>query len=76
MHPVRKQRLVIVLFIVCGASVAAALVFYALRDNLKALLTDLNKLKPASAKGQYLKKVAVSTTMGPGLVVDHTALKD
>ena len=34
MHPVRKQRLVIVLFIVCGASVAAALVFYALRDNL------------------------------------------
>ncbi|MCP4045034.1 MAG: 50S ribosomal protein L1 [Gammaproteobacteria bacterium] len=48
----------------------------ALRDNLKALLRDLNKLKPASAKGQYLKKVAVSTTMGPGLVVDHTALKD
>ena len=48
----------------------------ALRDNLMALLTDLNKLKPASAKGQYLKKVAVSTTMGPGLVVDHQAMKD
>ena len=48
----------------------------ALRDNLMALLTDLKKLKPASAKGQYLKKVAVSTTMGPGLVVDHAAMKD
>ena len=48
----------------------------ALRANLVALLADLNKLKPASAKGQYLKKVAVSTTMGPGLVVDHLAMKD
>lgn len=47
----------------------------ALQANLAALLADLNKLKPASAKGQYLKKVAVSTTMGPGLVVDHLALK-
>jgi large subunit ribosomal protein L1 len=47
----------------------------ALRDNLSALLTDLEKLKPATAKGQYLRKVAVSTTMGPGLVVDHSALK-
>lgn len=47
----------------------------ALHDNLTALLTDLVKLKPASAKGQYLMKVAVSTTMGPGLVVDHLALK-
>lgn len=47
----------------------------ALRENLAALLTDLQKLKPASAKGQYLKKVAVSTTMGPGLVVDHAAFK-
>ena len=47
----------------------------ALRDNLVALLTDLSKLKPASAKGQYLKKVAVSTTMGPGLVIDHAAIK-
>jgi large subunit ribosomal protein L1 len=47
----------------------------ALRDNLEALLIDLVKLKPASAKGQYLKKVAISTTMGPGLVVDHSAIK-
>jgi len=47
----------------------------ALHENLAALLLDLQKLKPASAKGQYLKKVAVSTTMGPGLVVDHAAFK-
>ncbi len=47
----------------------------ALSENLSALLTDLQKLKPASAKGQYLKKVAISTTMGPGLVVDHSAYK-
>jgi len=47
----------------------------ALQANLSALLTDLVKLKPASAKGQYLRKVAVSTTMGPGLVVDHQAIK-
>jgi large subunit ribosomal protein L1 len=48
----------------------------ALRGNLSALMADLVKLKPASAKGQFVKKVAVSTTMGPGLVVDHQALKD
>ena len=47
----------------------------ALRGNLEALLADLVKLKPASAKGQYLKKVAVSTTMGPGIVIDHMAIK-
>ena len=47
----------------------------ALQANLAALLADLNKLKPASAKGQYLRKVAISTTMGPGLVVDHLAIK-
>jgi large subunit ribosomal protein L1 len=47
----------------------------ALRANLEALLTDLEKLKPASAKGQYLKRVSISTTMGPGLVVDHSSIK-
>ena len=47
----------------------------ALRGNLEALLADLVKLKPAGAKGQYLKKVAVSTTMGPGIVIDHMAIK-
>ena len=47
----------------------------ALRANLEALLTDLIKLKPASAKGQYLRKVAISTTMGPGIVVDSASIK-
>lgn len=46
----------------------------ALEQNLTALLADLVKAKPASAKGQYMQKVAVSTTMGPGLVVDHSGL--
>ncbi len=45
-----------------------------LQENLEALLADLKKAKPASAKGQYMKKVTVSTTMGPGIVVDHAAL--
>ena len=47
----------------------------ALRANLAALLADLSKLKPAAAKGQYLRKVSISTTMGPGIVVDPSALK-
>jgi large subunit ribosomal protein L1 len=46
----------------------------ALKGNLAALLKDLVKLKPASAKGTYLQKVSVSTTMGPGIVVDQTTL--
>jgi len=46
----------------------------ALKENLTALLADLKKAKPASAKGQYFKKVSVSTTMGPGVVVDHAEL--
>lgn len=47
----------------------------ALQENLTALLADLVKLKPATAKGQFLRKVAISTTMGPGLVVDPASLK-
>jgi large subunit ribosomal protein L1 len=46
----------------------------ALRDNLKALVSELVKAKPPSAKGQYLKKIAVSTTMGPGVIVDTSSL--
>ena len=45
-----------------------------LKENLQALMADLNKLKPASAKGVYMKKVTVSTTMGPGLQVDPASL--
>lgn len=46
----------------------------ALKGNLMALLRDLVKLKPASAKGAYLQKISVSTTMGPGIVVDQATL--
>lgn len=46
----------------------------ALRENLDALLGDLVKAKPSSAKGIYMKKVTVSTTMGPGLIVDKSSL--
>jgi len=46
----------------------------ALKGNLAALLKDLVKLKPASAKGIYLQKIAVSTTMGPGLLVDQATV--
>ncbi len=46
----------------------------AIQENLVALMADLKKAKPASAKGAYFKKVTLSTTMGPGLVIDHNAL--
>ena len=46
----------------------------ALEDNLKALISDLVKAKPPSSKGIYLRKVTVSSTMGPGIVVDHSDL--
>jgi len=44
-----------------------------LKENLEALLADLKKAKPSTAKGQYLKKVTVSTTMGAGVVIDSTS---
>jgi large subunit ribosomal protein L1 len=46
----------------------------ALKENLQALIADLQKAKPAAAKGQYLKRVTVSSTMGPGVVVDQASL--
>jgi large subunit ribosomal protein L1 len=46
----------------------------ALRENLQALLADLQKAKPAAAKGVYMKRVAVSSTMGPGVQVDLSSL--
>jgi large subunit ribosomal protein L1 len=45
-----------------------------LEQNLKALIEALNKAKPAAAKGQYLKKIAVASTMGPGVRVDQSSL--
>jgi len=46
----------------------------ALRENLEALLANLMKMKPSTSKGVYMRRVTVSTTMGPGLPVDHSAL--
>ena len=46
----------------------------AVRSNLEALLVDLMKAKPSSAKGVYIKKVVMSSTMGPGLLIDQSSL--
>jgi len=45
-----------------------------IKQNLEALLVDLKKAKPASSKGVYMKKVTVSSTMGPGLVIDQGSI--
>ncbi len=45
-----------------------------LKENLEALLSDLVKAKPATAKGTYLQKVSISSTMGPGVPVDQASL--
>ena len=46
----------------------------AIKGNLVAVLADLKKAKPAASKGVYFKKVTLSTTMGPGVTIDHAAL--
>ena len=46
----------------------------AIKQNLEALMEALRKAKPSSAKGTYLAKVSLSTTMGPGIVVDQSTL--
>ena len=46
----------------------------ALKGNLQALLLDLIKAKPSSAKGTYLQKISLSSTMGPGVIVDQSTL--
>ena len=46
----------------------------ALKENLQSLLADLNKAKPSAAKGVYIKQVAVSSTMGAGILVDQASL--
>jgi large subunit ribosomal protein L1 len=46
----------------------------ALKENLMSLMAALNKSKPASAKGAFLKKVTISTTMGPGIRLDTSGL--
>ena len=46
----------------------------ALRQNLEALIADLNKAKPSASKGIYLQKITLSSTMGPGIAVDKASL--
>ena len=48
----------------------------AIKGNLEAVLADLVKGKPAAAKGVYLKKITLSTTMGPGIIVDQGSLEE
>ncbi|GAB5480167.1 MAG: 50S ribosomal protein L1 [Marinobacter nauticus] len=47
----------------------------AIKGNLEAVLNDLKKGKPAASKGVYLKKISLSTTMGPGLTIDQASLE-
>lgn len=47
----------------------------AIKENLEALIADLKKIKPSTSKGIYLKKIALSTTMGPGLTLDLSSLE-
>ncbi len=47
----------------------------ALKENLQALLADLNKAKPGSSKGTYVKKITVSSTMGPAVSVEKASLE-
>ncbi len=48
----------------------------AIKQNLEALLADLKKAKPSAAKGIYVKKITLSTTMGPGLSIDQSSIED
>ncbi|CAG0926553.1 MAG: 50S ribosomal protein L1 [Gammaproteobacteria bacterium] len=47
----------------------------ALRENLMALLTDIRRARPAQAKGQYIKRLTLSSTMGPGVGVDQASIE-
>ena len=45
-----------------------------LKENVEALISDLKKAKPSTSKGIYLQRVTLSTTMGPGIEIDHASL--
>ena len=47
----------------------------AIKQNIEALMSDLKKAKPASAKGTYIKKITLSSTMGPGVAIDQASLE-
>lgn len=46
----------------------------ALKENLETIIVDLKKLKPSTSKGTYLKKITISSTMGPGLILDQSSI--
>jgi large subunit ribosomal protein L1 len=50
--------------------------FDAIRGNLEAVLADLRKAKPAASKGIYMQKVTLTTTMGPGIVIDQGSIEE
>lgn len=60
--------------IIHGAVGSIAFEPNAIKENIEALLADLKKAKPASSKGVYLKKITLSSTMGPGLSIDQGSL--
>ena len=47
----------------------------AIKENIEALIIDLKKAKPTSAKGTYVKKIVLSTTMGAGIPIDQASLE-
>jgi large subunit ribosomal protein L1 len=47
----------------------------ALLENFRAVIDELNRAKPASAKGRYMRRVTLSSTMGPGIKIDPTRLR-
>ena len=47
----------------------------AIKQNLEALMMDLKKAKPSSAKGTYIKRITMSSTMGPGVAIDQATLE-
>ena len=61
-----------------GVSTGACIGYFspeALEENFRAVLDELQRAKPASAKGRYLRKITVSSTMGPGVKVDINRLR-
>jgi large subunit ribosomal protein L1 len=47
----------------------------ALLENFRAVIDELNRAKPAAAKGRYMRRVSLSSTMGPGIKIDPTRLR-
>ena len=65
----------IILKVIISEKTKKSITESAIKQNLEALMSDLKKAKPASAKGIYLKKITLSTTMGPGVSIDQASLE-